>query len=137
MRVFIISLLMMAVLCHLKSSAQTMPVFGVQSLDLVTAIQSTSPDTTVSLTIHAVLEDTLSIDTVVIRVGSIPTVGDIVEQSFVFDSSQNLPSSISYTRSGFDLYLALGTFTYQRFFYEIQLIYSNGTRSLVTAGVKE
>lgn len=129
---YLLSLL--ALVISLNCTAQT--PYGIKAFDLLDSIETTHPDTVVGLTFYALLDDTIGIDSIHVKVGRRPIWSDITEANISFDQQTGLPYGMIYSRDGRELLIRLGSYNKELFYYEIRLEYSDGTYSLTSAGVK-
>lgn len=118
--------------------AKAQDPFPVSSIYLTVIRQSNAME----LTAHIILSDTSTISKLHIRIGSMPTLGDIGQMEFAFDQVSGLPQGVTYSRTGTQVTIGLGSFpASQHFFYEAQAEYAvantstGSVISYVTAGV--
>ncbi|PKP00809.1 MAG: hypothetical protein CVU14_06665 [Bacteroidetes bacterium HGW-Bacteroidetes-9] len=97
--------------------------------------QTTSTDTAVFDSLcnricEVNLEDTTGIASIDVSVGTTGGGTDILNYSFAFDVSQNLPAGLGYSREGNKVKLILLQTTHSDlYYYSVQLHYSNGQYS--------
>ncbi|MDQ3191757.1 MAG: hypothetical protein M3Q58_09195 [Bacteroidota bacterium] len=110
-------------------SAQGNPGFSFEIQMIPNTLQENSLDTIYNIECSLILQDTINISKIHIKVGTSNGASDMLDYAFLYDINAGYPGNQSYYRNLNEVILGLGQFPSGLYFYETKLQYTSGTFS--------
>ena len=116
--------------CGMMTNAEAQK--GIKNTQLEFKAIAIAPyDTMVEITCVLTLEDTTDTAKIHFKLGKTEGGKEMLEKDFSVDKKNNLPKEMSYRRKGNKVYLTLGKYYYDDFYYEADVVDKTGKKSAI------